>query len=280
MGKSTLPCESASNPAFFVVSDKVLGEGTSGQVHAGLNRNTGETVAVKIMPKKPVFAGHAQRGIQREISILETLKHDGIVRLFAHYEDDESVFLVFQHAPTDLLQYVLSREMLSEEESRAIFKCILEAVSYMHAHGIVHRDLKLENFLVSKDHRILLSDFGMATRISPNKRLTRQCGTLTYSAPEITKCKPYCGISSDIWSLGVVLYCLLCRGFPFYDSDPEILRQKILAQPLSFPAHVPVEARNLVRRMLCRNPQKRASWAEITKHSWLRAGCCDEMDVC
>jgi len=146
---------------------------------------------------------------------------------------------------------------------------MLLAVKYCHDNSISHRDLKCENFLYSSG-RIYLADFGMATKMTAGKFLTKQCGSLAYTAPEIVKKKPYSGVAVDIWSLGVILYCMICHGFPFHAEDPEQLREKIVHQPLQFPASISPEARDLIKRMLCRSPQKRISWEEIFSHPFFR----------
>jgi len=201
---------------------------------------------------------------------LQKLHHKHIIPILDSFEDVDKCCMVFPVMKTDLLEYTLYKGGLLEDEARFFFTQIIKAIKYCHDNQVAHRDIKLENFLMDKNKLLYLSDFAFATVCRPKKLLTKQCGSLAYTAPEIIKNKPYSGAVADMWSLGVVLYCLVCNGFPFFDKEFGAMRQKILYQPLMFPPTISIEARDLISLLLIRNVKMRATWDTVVCHPWLQ----------
>jgi len=250
----------------YTLDDHMLGRGSSGEVWQGKNQETGETVAIKIIMK-----GNLQeKNVRREVKLLQKLHHKHIIPILDSFEDLDRCCTVFPLMKTDLLEYTLFKGGLIEEEARFFFTQIIKAVKYCHDNQVAHRDIKLENFLMDKNKMLYLADFAFATVCRPKKLLTKQCGSLAYSAPEIIKNKPYTGITVDMWSLGIVLYCLICNGFPYFDKDFNSMKQKILYQPLMFPPNISVDARDLISQLLARNIKMRATWDTVVCHPWLQ----------
>lgn len=151
-----------------------------------------------------------------------------------------------------------------------IFAQIVGAVSYVHSKSCVHRDLKLENILLDKNQNVKLADFGF-TREYEGKAsyLQTWCGTVCYSAPEMLKGEKYAGEKVDIWSLGVILYALLCGELPFDDDDETVTKAKILKEEPKYPENIPAPAKDLIILMLSKRPLLRPALADILTNPWL-----------
>ncbi len=117
----------------------------------------------------------------------------------------------------------LGNRRLTEEEIKTIFMQICEGLNYCHQKNIVHRDIKLENILLDEKNNVKIIDFGFSVIIEPDKKLNIFCGTPSYMAPEIAGKVLYKGAPTDIWSLGIILYILLCGTFPFRGSTHSII---------------------------------------------------------
>lgn len=144
------------------------------------------------------------------------------------------------------------------------------AVSYVHKQSCVHRDLKLENILFDKHENVKLVDFGFTREYEGRtNHLQTFCGTICYSAPEMLKGEKYAGEKVDVWSLGVILYALLCGELPFDDDDDNVTRSKILGQEPKFPAHLPPDGVALIKSLLSKRPILRPSLPEILSHPFL-----------
>ncbi|KAJ3000638.1 hypothetical protein HDV02_004323 [Globomyces sp. JEL0801] len=188
----------------------------------------------------------------------------------------------------ELFEHILARQYLKEREAGRFFAQLivgmtigshLLGVGFLHNNGIVHRDLKLENLLLDKNRNVIITDFGFANRFSKetNDMLSTSCGSPCYAAPELVVNDTYVGESADIWSLGVILYAMLCGYLPF-DDDPtnaesdniNQLYKYILETQLEFPAHVSPVAKSLINRILVTDPEKRADMKEIKSHLWLK----------
>ena len=144
------------------------------------------------------------------------------------------------------------------------------AVSYVHLQSCVHRDLKLENILLDKNENVKLLDFGFAREYEGKSNyLQTFCGTICYSAPEMLKGEKYAGEKVDVWSLGVILYALLCGELPFDDDDDNVTRTKILSEEPKYPEHIPADALSLLKGLLSKRPLLRPGLSDILAHPFL-----------
>jgi len=151
-----------------------------------------------------------------------------------------------------------------------IFAQLVGAVSYVHMQSCVHRDLKLENILFDKHENVKLVDFGFTREYEGKSNyLQTFCGTVCYSAPEMLKGEKYAGEKVDVWSLGIILYALLCGELPFDDDDDNVTRKKILSEEPQFPSHLPPEAVSLIKSLLSKRPLVRPSLPDILSHPFL-----------
>lgn len=179
----------------------------------------------------------------------------------------------------ELFDYITAKPSgLDEEEALMFFRQILSAVGYCHSFNICHRDLKPENILLTREREIKIADFGMAAlHQSPDHKLKTSCGSPHYAAPEVVKGSTYRGNQVDIWSLGVILYACLSGRLPF-DVDNDLPRQEALPTLLKkiqrgkfeMMPEFSEEAKDLIRKMLQVNPNKRITLKDIWRHSLLR----------
>ncbi len=168
-----------------------------------------------------------------------------------------------------MYNHLLSQRQLSEPETKIIFSQICGAVTYIHSRGLVHRDLKLENIFLDRKKNVKLGDFGFA-RENDKSLLETWCGTLTYSSPEMLRCDKYHGEPVDIWSLGIILYTLLHGQLPFDDDDDLATHNKILHDDPIFPPFFNEDARDLITKMLHKNPAERPRAKEVLSHQFLQ----------
>jgi len=136
-----------------------------------------------------------------------------------------------------MLDYIISHGKLKEKQARKFARQIASAVDYCHRNSIVHRDLKIENILISKTGDIKIIDFGLSNLFAPDedRKLKTYCGSLYFAAPELLQAKPYTGPEVDVWSFGVVLFVLVCGKVPFDDQFMPALHQKIKKGAVDYP---------------------------------------------
>ncbi|KAJ1915031.1 hypothetical protein H4219_004529 [Mycoemilia scoparia] len=253
------------------------------------------TVALKVISKSKVTNESLRHRLAAEVAIHRVMDHPGIVRMYDFFEDEENVYLIMEYCSGgDLWKYLKSRSqnpkyssLLSEEEIRGLMLQISRAVVYMHQNGILHRDLKLTNLLVTGDMEIRLTDFGLATQIEDTGSLGLNegggsssgdpmtvCGTVNYMSPEIVTNETY-GFESDIWALGCLFITFLTGKSPFdkFKQQKRFGERKqdiqsyydALAQ-IRLPANVSDEAKGLATHMLQMKPHKRIKTTDLLSH--------------
>lgn len=174
----------------------------------------------------------------REIEILKMCQHPNIIKLIDLFENSDYYYIVLEYMEgQDLFDYQSQRGFkTSEKRAREIVIQIASSLKYLHSYGIVHRDLKLENVMMSdKTNTALpkLVDFGLAKIIGPSEKATEPFGTLGYVAPEVLKKEPYT-FSCDLWGLGCITYALMCGCLPFDDDSQKEIIRMTLNDPVIF----------------------------------------------
>ncbi|XP_073737438.1 maternal embryonic leucine zipper kinase isoform X2 [Callorhinus ursinus] len=211
---------------------ETIGTGGFAKVKLACHILTGEMVAIKIMDKNAL--GSDLPRVKTEIEALKNLRHQHICQLYHVLETANKIFMVLEYCPGgELFDYIISQDRLSEEETRVVFRQIVSAVAYVHSQGYAHRDLKPENLLFDEYHKVKLIDFGLCAKPKGNKdyHLQTCCGSLAYAAPELIQGKSYLGSEADVWSMGILLYVLMCGFLPFDDDNVMALYKKIMVDP-------------------------------------------------
>ncbi|XP_048512357.1 maternal embryonic leucine zipper kinase-like isoform X2 [Athalia rosae] len=174
----------------------------------------------------------------------------------------------------ELFDHIVEKNRLTETDSRKFFRQIVSAVAYLHSLGYAHRDLKPENVLLDRQQNLKLIDFGLCAKPKGGMQahLYTSCGSPTYAAPELVLGNKYLGSEVDIWSMGVLLYALLCGFLPFDDSSIENLYRKILSGKYDEPNWLSSSSKKLIRSMLQIDPKNRITVQELCTHPWITAG--------
>ncbi|KAI8366571.1 kinase-like domain-containing protein [Blakeslea trispora] len=256
-----------------------LGSGSMGKVRLAVHNITGNKLAVKIVPRKPPKDKKKEKDENREIrtireaSIMLLLHHPFIVSLKEFVVLDPYYYLFMEYVNGgQLLDYIIAHGKLKEKQARRFARQILSALDYCHRNSIVHRDLKIENILISQSGNIKIIDFGLSNLFSPRSTLATFCGSLYFAAPELLNAKNYTGPEVDIWSFGVVLYVLVCGKVPFDDQNMPALHEKIKRGVVDYPSHLSTDCKSVLSRMLVTNPAHRATVSEIIIHPWMNKG--------
>ncbi|XP_052809169.1 MAP/microtubule affinity-regulating kinase 4-like [Mya arenaria] len=262
-----------------------LGEGSFAKVKEALHIPTGERVAVKIIDKKKSREdSYVRKNLRREGKILQMVRHAHIVQLLEIMETQNSYYLVTELCRGgDLMDYISQRRKLPESEVKKYIRQIVSAVDYLHRLGILHRDLKIENLLLDEFRDMKLIDFGLSncvklvqTKDGPRVQdfCVTQCGSPAYAAPELLGRKKY-GPQVDVWSIGVNMYAMLTGNLPFTVEPFNIkaLHTKMLTGQMNpLPDAVSRDCRDLIKRLLNPDPERRITVEEMLKHPWIAEG--------
>lgn len=254
-----------------------LGAGGFATVRRGVNLETRQEVALKIIPVATYKKAKART--DEEVMVLSACEHRNIMRLFEVIRTENSLVMVLELLTGgELFDRIVAREKYTENDAKLVACEILESISYLHSHGIVHRDLKPENLIFDRpgdDATLKLTDFGFATIMEPNKKLTSACGTPEYVAPEVLADKPY-DQSADMWSCGIIIYILLCGYPPFFGKTEKELFEKILSRKFEFHerfwSKISSEAKDLINGLIEINPLKRLTSKQALQHPWIKRG--------
>ncbi|KAJ3148518.1 serine/threonine-protein kinase KIN2 [Geranomyces michiganensis] len=286
---------------------KTLGQGSMGKVKLATHAITGEKRACKIIPRpataaplnRPITIGPTksinllplpanpatrpkagkdeddskEARIVREVAIMLLLNHPHIALMHEVILQDDNYYLFLEHVDGgQMLDYMINHGKLKEKNARRFLRQIISAIDYCHQNSIVHRDLKIENVLIDKNGSIKLIDFGLSNMYAPSNQLETFCGSLYFAAPELLSAKAYIGPEVDIWSLGVILYVLVCGRVPFDDVSMPVLHAKIKAGIVEYPSHLSEDCKHLISRLLVTAPHRRATMAELKQHAWVVEG--------
>jgi serine/threonine-protein kinase SIK3 len=198
--------------------------------------------------------------------------HKHILRLYEVMQSERHVMLVTEFcAGGEIFDQLVANGRMTEQIARNYFDQIIDAVDFLHQNGIVHRDLKAENLLLSADLKcVKLADFGFSNYYSREALLSTWCGSPPYAAPELFEGRHYCGPKADVWSLGVVLYVLVCGALPFDGHTLQSLKSRVLSGKFRIPYFMSCDCEHLIRHMLITDPDKRFSLQQIKVHKWMR----------
>ncbi|XP_008315186.1 maternal embryonic leucine zipper kinase [Cynoglossus semilaevis] len=249
---------------------ETIGSGGFAKVKLGRHILTGENVAIKIMNKKDM--GDDLPRVKVEIEALKNLSHQHVCRLYQVIETATQIFMVLEYCPGgELFDYIIAKDRLSEEETRVFFRQIVSAMAYIHSQGYAHRDLKPENLLIDEDQNLKLIDFGLCAKPKGGlgSELMTCCGSPAYAAPELIQGKAYIGSEADVWSMGVLLFALLCGYLPFDDENCMALYRKITRGKYDNPTWLTPGSVLLINQMMQVNPKRRLAVRQLLDHPWV-----------
>ncbi|CAI5938594.1 unnamed protein product [Closterium sp. NIES-65] len=283
----------------FTLEPTVLGAGQYGTVRQCADRLTGQRFACKTIQKSRLVTDAARTEVRREVALMSRVAgHPGVVGLRAVFEDDKEVHLVMDLCEGgELFDEVVRLGRLSERDAALIFRQLASGVAFCHSRGVLHRDLKPENILLhrsapsgavpaspaadsalaapqsleSRGLTAKLADFGLSIALDNGRMGYGTAGSPFYMAPEVlTGEYEY---AADVWSLGVILYIMLCGRPPFWGKTDAAVYDAILRGKLDFSgpawAGVSVEARSLIRCMLQSDPRRRPTAVKVLSHPWV-----------
>jgi len=255
---------------FYEIEGKI-GQGNFAVVRLARHRITKTEVAIKIIDKTKLDPNNLAK-VYREVEVMKLVNHPNIVKLYQVMETKSMLYLVSEYAPQgEIFEYIARHGRMSEALARRKFWQMVQAVEYCHSRRVVHRDLKAENLLLDSNMNIKIADFGFSNFWSASSNLNTWCGSPPYAAPEVFEGKQYKGPEIDAWSLGVVLYVLVCGALPFDGSTLHVLRDRVLSGRFRIPFFMSSECESLLRRILVLDPSRRYTLEQIKAHPWMQA---------
>lgn len=261
----------------------LLGKGGFGSVYAGYRNSDHFPVAIKVINKSRVIS-HANQRIPIEVSLMNMTNHiDGVIKLIEYFELPDCFMLILERMMTkvgqqkeiqttsshvkDLFDFISDNGPLKEDVARGIFQQLIQTVRQIHQVGVIHRDIKDENILIdTQTHQIKLIDFGSGARLH-DEVYTEFDGTRVYAPPEWIKFRRYRADSLTVWSLGILLYDMVCGDIPF-ETDNQIKRAQVLFKPS---LRLSEEVKDLIRLCLTISTSDRINLEGIFNHSWLQS---------
>ena len=255
---------------------ETIGQGSFGKVFKVRQKLTGNIYAMKLVSKDQEMQNEGNKNFLNEIYILRKLSHPNILKIYEYFSNDKYWYFVMEYVSGgELYDKICEMNYYDEYKAAIIMKQILSCVSYLNKMGIVHRDLKPENMMMlnnkKNDLEIKLIDFGTATAIKKGKKLKTKIGSPYYIAPEVLK-GSY-GIECDIWSCGIILYILLVGYPPFDGKNTNEIFDNIQGGELDLKSKdwlkISNEAKDLIRKLLEKNPKNRISPFDAMKHPWI-----------
>ena len=253
----------------YILKD-TIGKGSFSKVKLGINKITGEKVAIKILDKKKLKLNSERIRIQRELNIIKKLNHINIVKIFQIKEDTNNIYIIQEYIENNLFIHIINKKHFTEKESSFYFYQLIKGLEYLHSLNIVHRDLKPENILITKNKLLKIIDFGLSNYYNEKELLSTSCGSPSYTAPEVILGNKYNGFKADIWSIGIILYFMLYGYLPFEENNEinNSLFKKIIQCKIGYPKNISTNAKNILKKILVVDPKKRINISEIKKHQF------------
>lgn len=227
----------------YIMKGKLLGEGTFAQVRAAIQSSTGKTVAIKTYNRLKITKAENLKAIARETDLLSRVESPYVVRFIEKVENSRNIHVVMEFGgKLHLLDYMKTKEFMQAKPSdlKLMMRNMVIGLNHIHAQGVLHRDLKLENIVVSNMETPKIADFGFAREKSAKMGV---CGTLYYMSPELfgslgghnsgTRSIQH-SEKSDVWSLGVIFYYMVAKKYPFNGSSESEIKKEILEKKVDF----------------------------------------------
>ncbi|OWZ11883.1 Protein kinase [Phytophthora megakarya] len=279
---------------------RVLGTGATSKVYEAVDTSSGQRVSVKVFDKVAMMEARRsmvadgqyvpEKAVHRvrrrllklvsELEISKTLDHPNIIKYLGAFETSHRICIVHELVEgSDLLEHLLENGKMAEEQAAGVFRQLLSALEYCHNRNIFHRDLKLENVMITKDLKVKLIDFGLSEVVAnPEQRLKTVCGTPLYCSPEILFLHTssevarggFLGGPADVWSVGVLIFALLTGCAPFDDSDFHRLRRDVSRNHINYPAYISDQAKGLLKNVLVTDALMRPTVTDLQSYGWFQ----------
>ena len=245
-----------------------LGNGKFGRVYLARTKRDKYIVALKVLRKSQLEKNGVEHQLRREIEIQTHLVHKNILRMYGYFWDEKRIYLILEYAPGgELYKRLTAKGRFSEQETARYVLEMARALGYCHQKHVIHRDIKPENLLLGLNGELKIADFGWSVH-APSLRRETFCGTLDYLPPEMVEVRGY-DEKVDLWSLGVLCYEFLVGEPPFDAPGKKATFKRISRVDLNFPAYVSAGARDLITRLLAKDPKTRLSLSEVERHPWI-----------
>ncbi|XP_010932972.1 serine/threonine-protein kinase GRIK2 isoform X2 [Elaeis guineensis] len=252
-----------------------IGSGSYGKVVLYRSIKDGKQYAIKVFHKSHLLkmrvapSETAMTDVLREVSIMKMLDHPNIVNLIEVIDDPNTdhFYMVLEYVEG---KWVCEGTGLGESTSRRYLRDIVAGLMYLHAHNIVHGDIKPDNLLVTSNGKVKIGDFSVSQVFEDdNDVLRRSPGTPVFTAPECCLGLTYHGKAADTWAVGVTLYCMVLGQYPFLGDTLQDTYDKIVNNPLFMPDDINPELKNLLEGLLCKDPKHRITLHALAEHPWV-----------
>jgi len=246
-----------------------IGSGAFSVVLLVLHKGTGVHYACKVCSRNLLQRNGIFDRFEREMRILQSIKHPNIVELVDVVYDEKLIYLVMEFCEKgELFQFIVDQKRLDESMAKQVFSQIVNAIKYLHDRDIAHRDIKPENILLDSDMNVKLADFGLCHNVNSSCLLKTPCGSPFYAPPEVIANKEYDGKLSDIWSIGVVLFTMITGSLPWKSGNQTQLFLQIENADYTIPRWIPHNIQTLIKGLMAPNPRDRIPTNDILNHPW------------
>ena len=253
---------------------KTLGKGAFGKVVLALKKDNKKYLAIKILRKKHIIEMNQLEHTKAEKAILQHINHPFLVGLEYAFQTDEKLFFVLEFMQGgELFQHLRQKKRFPEKQAKFYAACITLGMGHLHNKNYIYRDLKLENLLLDEKGYAKLTDFGLAKFIESNEKALTFCGTPEYLAPEVILGKGH-NRPADWWSLGILIYEMICGVPPFYSSNVQNMYRKAVKEAVAFKPTITIsdDVKDIIQKLLEKDQTKRlgsqSDSLEIISHPW------------
>lgn len=256
-----------------------IGSGSYGKVILYRDTKDGKKYAIKVFHRSHLLKLHvapsetAMNDVLREVSIMKMVDHPNIVNLIEVINDplSEHFYMVLEYVEGKLVWEGSNSEgCIGESKSRKYLRDVVAGLMYLHAHNIVHGDIKPDNLLITSTGLVKIGDFSVSQVFEgDNDELRRSPGTPVFTAPECCLGLTYHGRAADTWALGITLYCMIVGQYPFLGDTLQETYDKIVNNQLLLPNDINPQLRNLIERLLCKDPNHRITLHAVAEHPWV-----------
>ena len=256
---------------------KEIGKGAYAHVKLVLDKINKNKYAMKVYEREKLNDSTKRKCVYREIEIMKNIDHINIVKLHEVIQTQKQILIIMEYINgISMREYYnknIKHQKLNPQKELIIknfFIQIFSAMSYIHKNHMAHRDIKLENILIDKNQQIKIIDFGFGMYNPEDKLQGFFCGTPNYMPPEIIVKKHYIGQKADLWSLGVLLYKMLCADFPFFGNNEKELYKMSRKGKFNIPDYISNNLKVILNGLINVNPDKRMSCDDVLKCEWFK----------